>query len=405
MPDWRRSELSGGDAAAIASMLYHTEVDSACLPRGRRARRANGMEDIVQIPVPLPHIRSVNTWLLRGDPLTLVDTGPRADEALAALEAGLRARRRAGRGHRARPGHAPPPRPHGPGRDDRRALGRRGRRARSRGRLRRALRRALRGRPALLARADAPPRRAGAGDRRQRGVLGLHPRDVGRLRHRRRAARRRAHPRRRARPARRGAAGPQHHRRAVRRRARAASRSSATTCWPGSRPTRRSTRPLEPDGTRPRARVEYLRQPAADGRDAARPAADRPRRRRHRARRARRASASADHERRCERIVEALERRPRHRVRDRPAPVVAAHGRRAAAARRLGGARAPRPAARRRARRASRSPTTARARLAPARCPRPSPATHRRDRSATSNHEPQEVAAMHEPADTAHRRR
>jgi glyoxylase-like metal-dependent hydrolase (beta-lactamase superfamily II) len=48
------------------------------------------MEDIVQIPVPLPHIRSVNTWLLRGDPLTLVDTGPHADDALAALDDGLR---------------------------------------------------------------------------------------------------------------------------------------------------------------------------------------------------------------------------------------------------------------------------------------------------------------------------
>jgi glyoxylase-like metal-dependent hydrolase (beta-lactamase superfamily II) len=47
------------------------------------------MEDIVQIPLPLPHIRSVNAWLLRGDPLTLIDTGPRSDEALAALEAGL----------------------------------------------------------------------------------------------------------------------------------------------------------------------------------------------------------------------------------------------------------------------------------------------------------------------------
>src|SRR3712207_4967738 len=48
------------------------------------------MSTIVQIPVPLPHIRSVNTWLLCGEPLTLVDTGPRDDEALAALEAGLR---------------------------------------------------------------------------------------------------------------------------------------------------------------------------------------------------------------------------------------------------------------------------------------------------------------------------
>jgi glyoxylase-like metal-dependent hydrolase (beta-lactamase superfamily II) len=48
------------------------------------------VEDILQIPVPLPHIRTVNTWLLRGDPLTLVDTGPHADDALEALEAGLR---------------------------------------------------------------------------------------------------------------------------------------------------------------------------------------------------------------------------------------------------------------------------------------------------------------------------
>jgi glyoxylase-like metal-dependent hydrolase (beta-lactamase superfamily II) len=47
-------------------------------------------DDIVQIPVPLPHIKSVNAWLLRGDPLTLVDTGPYGDEAITALEAGLK---------------------------------------------------------------------------------------------------------------------------------------------------------------------------------------------------------------------------------------------------------------------------------------------------------------------------
>jgi glyoxylase-like metal-dependent hydrolase (beta-lactamase superfamily II) len=35
-------------------------------------------------------VRSVNAWLLRGSPLTLVDTGPREDQALSALEAGLR---------------------------------------------------------------------------------------------------------------------------------------------------------------------------------------------------------------------------------------------------------------------------------------------------------------------------
>src|SRR3954468_1436119 len=44
----------------------------------------------IRIPLPLPHIGSVNAWLLPGDPLTLVDTGPCDDEALAALEAGLR---------------------------------------------------------------------------------------------------------------------------------------------------------------------------------------------------------------------------------------------------------------------------------------------------------------------------
>ena len=48
------------------------------------------MNDIVAIQLPLPHVRSVNAWLLRGDPLTLIDTGPRADGALAALEDGLR---------------------------------------------------------------------------------------------------------------------------------------------------------------------------------------------------------------------------------------------------------------------------------------------------------------------------
>ena len=47
------------------------------------------MDDPIRIPAPLRHIGSVNTWLLRGEPLTLIDTGPRDDEALSALEAGL----------------------------------------------------------------------------------------------------------------------------------------------------------------------------------------------------------------------------------------------------------------------------------------------------------------------------
>src|SRR3954465_14830066 len=44
----------------------------------------------VDIKLPLAHVGSVNAWLLRGDPLTLVDTGPRDDAALSALEQGLR---------------------------------------------------------------------------------------------------------------------------------------------------------------------------------------------------------------------------------------------------------------------------------------------------------------------------
>jgi glyoxylase-like metal-dependent hydrolase (beta-lactamase superfamily II) len=48
------------------------------------------MSALVVIPLPLAHVGSVNVWLLRGDPLTLIDTGPRDDGALAALEAGLR---------------------------------------------------------------------------------------------------------------------------------------------------------------------------------------------------------------------------------------------------------------------------------------------------------------------------
>jgi glyoxylase-like metal-dependent hydrolase (beta-lactamase superfamily II) len=43
----------------------------------------------IQIPLPLPHIGSINAWLLPGEPLTLIDTGPCDDAALSALEAGL----------------------------------------------------------------------------------------------------------------------------------------------------------------------------------------------------------------------------------------------------------------------------------------------------------------------------
>ena len=176
------------------------------------------MERTVQIQAPLPHIKSVNIWLLRGDPLTLIDTGPRTDEALMALEAGLgREGLRIEDIELVIPTHhhldhsgliatiVAPLRGQGGG-------------ARSHGRLRGELRRAVRGRPLVLRRAHAPPRRAGVRDRGQRGVLGFHPRHLRRLRDRRRAVGRRRHHGRRARSADPGAAGAQHNRRPARRR-------------------------------------------------------------------------------------------------------------------------------------------------------------------------------------------
>ena len=48
------------------------------------------VSDVIQIPLPLLHLGSVNVWLLRGDPLTLVDTGAANEESLASLEEQLR---------------------------------------------------------------------------------------------------------------------------------------------------------------------------------------------------------------------------------------------------------------------------------------------------------------------------
>ena len=47
--------------------------------------------DVVHIPLPLAFLGSVNVWLLKGEPLTLVDTGPANEEALAVLEQSLEA--------------------------------------------------------------------------------------------------------------------------------------------------------------------------------------------------------------------------------------------------------------------------------------------------------------------------
>jgi glyoxylase-like metal-dependent hydrolase (beta-lactamase superfamily II) len=50
------------------------------------------MAPVEAIPIPLPHVGSVNAWLMRGDPVTVVDTGPRSEQALDALERGLAVR-------------------------------------------------------------------------------------------------------------------------------------------------------------------------------------------------------------------------------------------------------------------------------------------------------------------------
>jgi glyoxylase-like metal-dependent hydrolase (beta-lactamase superfamily II) len=47
------------------------------------------MHDPIAIPLPLAGIGSVNAWLLPGDPVTLIDTGPRDESSLSALEQGL----------------------------------------------------------------------------------------------------------------------------------------------------------------------------------------------------------------------------------------------------------------------------------------------------------------------------
>jgi glyoxylase-like metal-dependent hydrolase (beta-lactamase superfamily II) len=47
-------------------------------------------DGVHRLVLPLARNAAVNVWLLLGDPLTLVDTGPVSSEALAALEQGLR---------------------------------------------------------------------------------------------------------------------------------------------------------------------------------------------------------------------------------------------------------------------------------------------------------------------------
>ena len=168
-----------------------------------------------------------------------------------------------------------------------------------------------------------------------------------------RAGRRRAHPRRRPRPARRRAPRAQHHRRAARRRARA----DRVRRRPPARQDLLQHRGLPGAGARrarARARASSTWR-ACGGRPRCRSPRllHRARRRHHRSRRARRrsgwptTSAAATGSSRRSRPARATA----YEIAARP--VARDDGPRAAAARRLGGPRAPRPAAGRRTRPAS----------------------------------------------------
>jgi glyoxylase-like metal-dependent hydrolase (beta-lactamase superfamily II) len=48
------------------------------------------VSDVIQIPLPLAYLGNVNAWLLKGEPLTLIDTGSGNEETVASLEEQLR---------------------------------------------------------------------------------------------------------------------------------------------------------------------------------------------------------------------------------------------------------------------------------------------------------------------------
>ena len=305
------------------------------------------MEAPICIPLPLPHIGSVNTWLLRGEPTTLVDTGPREDQALSALETGLA---RSGvrledielilvtHHHLDHTGLATTiadrsgaqiaafDRAAAYGRNyaERTAADRRFSLAlmRHHGVPERVIadnegfwdfiERASDAYDADVELPDGATVRAGGRDLRVVARPGHSTTDALLVDERERFAFVGDH--------------------------LLGGISSNTEIYPA----------LEPDGTRPRARVEYLqslRETAAmplarlltGHGDEVTAHADLVRRR------------LGEHDRRCDRIVEALRSGRVERLRDRHAAVVATDGLRAAAARRLGGARAPRPPAGRRA--------------------------------------------------------
>ncbi len=80
--------MFGVIAAALGTGCCAEPLDSYAILNWIRFMTLT-MAPIEAIPVPLPFVGSVNAWLLRGDPVTVVDTGPRSEQALDALERGL----------------------------------------------------------------------------------------------------------------------------------------------------------------------------------------------------------------------------------------------------------------------------------------------------------------------------
>ena len=89
----RRGELRRHHCDPLPKLKSPTD----CPPRsfsescGEQAGEHNPsrVTDVARLEVPIPWIGSVNLWLLRGEPLTLVDTGPATEDAPASRTSSL----------------------------------------------------------------------------------------------------------------------------------------------------------------------------------------------------------------------------------------------------------------------------------------------------------------------------
>ena len=160
--------------AAAAAEPREPRVAAGHGAAARRGARADPLV-IHRLSIPTPfRVGPVNCYLIEDDPLTLVDVGPNSGSTLVALEERAARARPPDRGPRADRHHPPAHRPSRAGRRARRALGRRGLRARPAGAGGRGLQRLRRPQRRAGAGADAPPRdRPGRRHRAGRGLARL----------------------------------------------------------------------------------------------------------------------------------------------------------------------------------------------------------------------------------------